>query len=187
MNLVETKSSPEPWEWVRVPIVARREDVERAVALYRQALCLLNEAEALGLAGTMGSLAEIALGEVESNVEYYEGCLNQPGGFLVVGFAVEEDDPESPAILERQRRRNVAIGAGAFTPFRHPGLRARRGGLTARSQPLCWTGGAGAERSGPLSASGPPYRHAVPPRAKGSARSLSVSSHLSGLPVPWRR
>ena len=116
MSPTGTKKSPEPWEWERVPVVARREDVERAVASYGQALALLNEAEALGLAGTMGSFAEEALGGVEWNVEYYEHCLNQPGGFIVVGFAVEEDDLESPAILERQRRRNATIGAGEFTP-----------------------------------------------------------------------
>jgi hypothetical protein len=116
MNLKVIKGGPEPWDWVRVPVVARREDVERAVALYRQALDLLNEAEVLGLAGSMGSFAEEALGAAEWNVQYYERVLNQPGGFIVVGFAVEEDDWESPAILEKQRRMNAAIGVGDFIP-----------------------------------------------------------------------
>ncbi|MGH8543147.1 MAG: hypothetical protein ACREX3_05840 [Gammaproteobacteria bacterium] len=116
MNLMVTKAGPDPWEWERVPVVARREDVERVAALNRQALNLLREAEAMNLGGRGGLGEELVLDQLECDVVYYERLLQQPGEFIVVSFEVEEDDPESPAILERQRQRNAAIGANDFVP-----------------------------------------------------------------------
>jgi hypothetical protein len=115
MSLKVIKDGPEPWDWVRGPVVARREDVERVAALTRQAVALLREAQVINIGGRMTLSEEETLQEVEGDLAYLERCLGQPRDFIVVGFEVEEDDPESPAILERQRQRNTAIGAGDFT------------------------------------------------------------------------
>ncbi len=114
MELTVINGGPDQGEPIRVPVLARRGDVERAAALYRQALDLIREAAALRVAGDGGGVGEDAAQGAEWDVKYLEGCLQQPGEYIVVAFEVEEDDWESPAILERQRVRNALIGAGDF-------------------------------------------------------------------------
>jgi hypothetical protein len=70
MNLTVIKGGPGQEE--RVPVVARREDVERVAALNRQALALLHEAEAVNIGGRPTLGEELTLGPLESDVRYLD-------------------------------------------------------------------------------------------------------------------